>query len=312
MMDDPLFSPGWIRFNEMQWGLKAERIVLGPKKGTSWELETIIYRNKKGQLIKPLRNPHLPVVFSSTSERPFTLNRRKRLAIDELATFYKKNKFASDLTLSHIVNDVRPFLWQGFIVSPKYTYHIDITSPGQKTDPKAINIVRKAIKLGYTCETTLDFDAVVKCQYAPYFRQGKSISGFLTVDEFQSIYNLIGDKGFVAFLCCDSKGKPQGASIHFFVPGGWAMDWSSGVETTALKNGANYLLNEFAINFFTEKHCKIYDFAGANIPSIAASKEAWGGDLVCYFSIRQPNVKNEIRNRIFKPGYRYLKRQLKR
>jgi hypothetical protein len=286
---DPLFHPGWINFNELQWGVKAEKLVFEPDKGNSWRLETIVYRNKKGKLVNPPRNPHLPVHFECTSEKPARVNRRKRMALEQLAAFYRKNRFGSSITLSPVADDLRPFTWQGMAATPRYTYHIDIANFAKLADSNVLNKSRKAKKLGYTCEITLDFQAVQECLNAPEARLG--FEHRVNAAEMKRLHELVGDNNFAAFLCRDSAGRPQGAWVSLFVPNGWAMAWSAGVKSAALKDGANNLLGEYALEFLAEKGCTIFDFVGANNPPVARMKEAWGGDLVCYFTVNQRNFR---------------------
>jgi hypothetical protein len=55
--------------------------------------------------------------------------------------------------------------------------------------------------------------------------------------------------------------------------------------------GANQLIMSFALEDLQEAGSCGFDYAGANIPSIAAAKATWGGQLVPYYSVRQPNAR---------------------
>ncbi|MFO8084291.1 MAG: hypothetical protein R6U27_08240, partial [Desulfobacterales bacterium] len=182
-----------------------------------------------------------------------------------------------------------PFLWQGMKAAPRYTYHIDIGNYADHADSNVLNKARKADKLGYRCEVTHDFQAVQDCLKAPESRRG--FDHKVSAGAMKKLYSLMGDDGFVAIICRDSSNNPQGAWVRLYVPGGWALAWSAGVKSEALKDGVNNLLGEFALSYFANKGCTVFDFVGANNPPVANMKEAWGGDLVCYFSIHERNMR---------------------
>ncbi|WP_445006038.1 GNAT family N-acetyltransferase [Halomonas mongoliensis] len=293
---DPLFHPGWIEFNKIYWGLNAEVLEFGPKKGTAWELKTVAYTNKKGLLVNPPRNPHIPVEFLSSSDKPSSYNRRKRLAIQELASYYARRKVKGGINLSPIVNDVRPFLWSGMEATPRFTFHINPHCYRQYIDSRTAKKSRKAIAAGYKCDITTDLDAVVSC-----LGESESRNDFdhqVSKEGLAILRDKMGDN-FVCFLAYDVDEKPAGARVTFYADGGMVMAWSAGVRTAALKDGVNNLLGEFVLDHFSARNCQIFDFVGANIPPVAEMKEAWGGELVCYYTIRQQSLRNLARSAYF-------------
>ena len=290
LMIDPLFNPNWIEFNQCHWNLKAELIELNPPKGTSWSLKTVIYFNRNGQIVTPPRNPHIPIEFHCSSNKPSSINRRKRIAFTEIARLYNSYRLGSNLVLSPVVNDIRPFQWEGMVASPRFTYHLNLVNYTSLFDSSILKISRKAKFLGYVCEETKDYDAVQECLKASENRKG--FSHQVDALALEKLSNLIGDEGFVCFLCRSPFGDPVGARVALYVPGGMALAWSAGVKNQALKDGVNNLLGEYALKFFSAKKCSIFDFVGANIPSVATMKESWGGDLICYYAVCQRNFRN--------------------
>ncbi|MBE0448821.1 MAG: GNAT family N-acetyltransferase [Actinobacteria bacterium] len=301
---DPLFHSGWVEFNKAYWGLDAEVLEFGPKKGTSWELKTVKYTNKKGQLVIPPRNPHIPVEFSSSSNKPSSYNRRKRLAIQEMASYYAERKVKGGVNLSPVVNDVRPFQWCGMEASPRYTYHIDIHEYSSRMDSSVLNKARKAEKLGYSCCVTEDYTSVHECLMGPEQRKGFDHS--VSVEGLKLLSELMGEK-FVCFIAVDNCGRPAGSWVRIYEPNGLALAWSAGVKTSALKDGVNNLLGKYALDYFASKNCQVFDFVGANIPPVAEMKEAWGGDLVCYYTVRHQSIRN-----IARTAYLLAKQYLKK
>ena len=293
MRNDPLFHPGWIRFNEQRWELSAEPLVLTPEKGDAWRLETVLYRNRQGRLVTPPRNPHLPIDFHCASERPASRNRRKRLALTRLADHLQQCEFGGSLSLSSVADDVRPFEWANMAARPRYTYHLDIASRDEAIDPSARKKARKCRRLGYRCETTEDYAAVAACLAGPESRKGFDYR--LDAEELARLAELMGPEHFVCFLARNAEGEAMGTRVFLFQPGGHALAWSAGMKTEAMKDGVNNLVAEEALEFFDRQGCSVFDFIGANIPPVAEMKEAWGGRLVCHFTISQRGVRQLAR-----------------
>lgn len=289
--NDPLLQRGWVEFNCEKWGLTSEVIELGPSKGTTWELKTILYFNSKQQLVLPPRNPHIPVSFNCNSSKIYSVNRRKRLAVESLVEQYSKHHIKGAINLSPVINDVRPFTWAGMSVEPMYTYHIALDGYAEMMDSSVLRKARKARKLGYTCEISNDFQSVYECLKGPEERKG--FDHRVSAEELFKLKSFMGDN-FICFLAKDKNGNPVGAWVRIFSEYGMAMGWSAGIKTEALKDGVNNLLGEFSLSYFHEKGCDKFDFVGANIPSVASMKEAWGGELTTYYSIRTPSLRNQL------------------
>lgn len=305
MKTDPLFHPGWIAFNEEQWNLKAHPILLGPEKGTAWELSSIIYTKENGQVVMPPRNPHLPVHFECSSAKPGSINRRMRIALTELASLYARRGLRSSVTLSPVVRDVRPFIWKGMGVEPRYTYYIDLIGYPEGIDSSVIKKARKSRNLHYFCEVTDDLDAAHSCLNGPELRKG--FDHKVEKEGLKKLLEYMGNDSFAVFICRDKEHNPVGSRVTLFQPGGMALAWSAGVKTEALKDGVNNLLGEFALQYFQNRGCTVFDFVGANISPVAEMKEAWGGELVCYYTIRQRNFRSMARE-VYSTMRQYLKR----
>ena len=293
-MTDPLFHPGWIRFNEAQWGLTAEKVTLLPEKGDGWKLETVLYRNKKGLLTHPPRNPYLPMHFECATGRISSLNRRKRLALEGLAELLKKNRIKNRLTFSPLAQDVRPFLWQGMRAEPQFTYHIELDCWRDPVDPSALNRARKARSLGYACEVTTAYQDVCDCLKAAEER--KKFDHQVSAEELKTLAEQMGDN-LVCFVLKNAQGEIKGASVCLYTEG-HVVDWSAAIKTEALQEGGNNILVEFLLDYFQEKGCKTFDFVGANIAPVARMKELWGGSLVTYYTIRSPGLRDLARTAV--------------
>lgn len=293
MIIDPLFHPGWIQFNEQRWSLTAEPLVLTPEKGDAWRLETVLYRNRQGRLVTPPRNPHLPIDFQCASERPASRNRRKRLALTALAEHLQECDFGGSLSLSSVADDVRPFEWANMSARPRYTYHLDIATREDSIDPNARKKARKCRRLGYRCEVSQDYAAVAACLAGPEARKGFDYR--LDAAELARLGELMGPEHFVCFLAFNAAGEAMGTRVCLFAAGGHALAWSAGMKTEAMKDGVNNLVAEEALEYFAGQGCSVFDFIGANIAPVAEMKEAWGGRLVCHYSISRRGIRQLAR-----------------
>lgn len=243
----------------------------------------------------PPRNPYLPVEIAVAGQRQSVIAARRREAIDAFASHVCTSKIQSSLTLSPEIDDVRPFLWRQYQCSPRYTYVLDLQDNySEGIEPAVSNKIKKAAKKGYRCEVTTDFAKIQMC-----LRQLERRKQFdHSVDEaaLYRLSQLMGIDKFVGMVSYDKSGDLSGAQLRLIVPGGHAICWSSGMMSHALKDGINQLMYDFTIVKLREYKCTKFDLCGANMPSIATAKQAWGGDLQVYYTIRPNSFRNLARD----------------
>lgn len=293
-MNDPLFDPGWIAFNEKAWGVRAELIELGPEKGTSWALKTILYKNKSGDLICPPRNPYIPIEFVTETTKGFSLVRRKRIALEALVKRYQCFGMRGVIPLATDVDDVRPFVWSGYRATPRYTFVVDLPAFDFSVDPRALKKAAKANELGYSCQFTDDLSSVQECLLEPEDRKG--FTHAIDLAGLRELRAVMGVENFVCALTYNKNGDPVGARVLLCAPGGRVLAWSAGVKTSALRDGVNNLLGAFVIRDLLKRNYKELDLVGANIPPVAEMKEAWGGRLVQYFAVSEISWRSVLRD----------------
>lgn len=294
MFNDPLFHAGWIKFNCDYWNLTAEIIELNSEKENVWALKTIIYKNKKGEIVTPPRNPYLPVIFSSSSTAPASYSRRRRAAYEGLAAVYDQSNCKGSLVLSSDVEDVRAFTWEGFSVAPLYTYHLDIQSYKKQADARVLKHARKAESKGYYIERTQDFDLVQKCLTAS--EQRKGFSHAVDAEGLKLLNEYMSSDYLHCYFVKNAMHEVVGARILIVDGGNKVLAWSAGIDSSVLKDGVNHFMVEKLLELYAKESYKIFDFVGANIPPVAAMKEAWGGELVTYYALRQNSLRNLIVN----------------
>jgi hypothetical protein len=86
-------------------------------------------------------------------------------------------------------------------------------------------------------------------------------------------------------------------------PGGRALDWLAGTTVDALSTGATQLTIGQMLSDLQDAGVTVFDFNGADLPSVAAAKANWGGQLTPLITVEQLNPRNLARDawRILKP-----------
>lgn len=293
-LPSPLFDDGWLEFNKAHWGVQPHRISLTPGGGKeTWSLEGVFYTNRRGMVVLPPLNPYLPIHFSTPATRAGAKGRRWRDAAGQLATLWRDRGLGGTIALSPGYLDVRPWMWQGFVAHPRYTYHIALPLDEGKLELDVRNKVRKARRRGYVCDVTRDFKAAAECLSAPEARKGFSYRIESTgLDLMQAC---LGERAFFCMGCFSPAGELVGVRVIVFRTEGIALDLMAGVRTEALRDGANALLVLESLRRLNALGVRQFDFAGANLPPVAASKEAWGGELRTYFALNQRDLRYLVR-----------------
>lgn len=297
---DPLFEKGWVSFNEKQWGLTAENIEILPAKGSSWVLRTVLYYDKNGRLVMPGRNSHLPVSFECCSPKPATIASAKTDAITRLVETVSAGKPKASLTFAPIIDDVRPFQWAGYYVSPRYTYMLPLQNWQKNTDKRLLRHARRAKEQGYYCELTDDIELVQHC--LAFSEERKGFSHSVSTENVRFLLQQLGEEKLLASVCYSKDKEPVGARLTICTPGNIAHAWSAGINIEALRAGCNPLLFEFVADELLKRNCTNFDLVGANIPGVAKAKSAFGGQLTTYYSVERKTIRN-----IAKQGYQWLR-----
>lgn len=298
---DPLFEKGWVSFNERQWDITAETIEIKPDKGSAWLLRTIFYVDKKGRLVMPDRNSHLPVLFECNSTKPTTIASNKTEAISKLAEKVVEKKPKSNLIFSSIIDDVRPFQWAGFNATPRYTYILMLKDWREKADKRLLRHARRAKEQGFYCELTDDIKIIQEC--LRFSEERKGFSHRVSNENLEFLLGQLGSERLLASVCYSKEGVPVGARLTVCTPGDSAYAWSAGINIDALRAGCNPLLFEFVVDELLKRNCSSLDLVGANIPEVATAKSAFGGQLITYYSVERMTLRNLV-----KQSYIWLRR----
>ncbi len=286
----PFYLDGWLKWNEKMWGLKAERVLYTDGKSDYPCLEGVLYTNKKGQVVQPPRNPHLPFRFISTATKKKNKLYNQYLDIMQI--------FARDL-LSRGVNnqinlppgfmDARPFQWNGFVTNIRYTFMSELPYDIKNCDSSVRNKIKKSEKMGCCIREAEDWNAVEDCLSDTESR--KSFDHRTNRSSLILCKELLQDN-FKVYLGYTNTGLVISAGLRLMAQNGIGYFWSQGTKREYLNTGIVQLLHQYVLDsLHRDASCVLADWGGANTPPVALAKSAWGMPLVPYITIRRANIR---------------------
>jgi len=281
---------GWLEFNRRKWGLSPVKLRLSESESDRPAVEVVVYTDSKGRIKTPKINPYMPVAFLPTDTRSVPRLERQWLSVSELMVKeFKERGVVNAVSFPPSIVDVRPWKWAGFQVSVNYSFYMELPYDDEAADKRVRTKVRKAAKLGYRCERTSQMSDVMECLEDTAERQ--EFDYRLGVEDLEMCQRLLGPDVLRAYVCYAPNGDAASARLALTYPGTSALGWVSGTKRDHLQDGCAQLLMSFGLEDLHSAGACGFDWAGANIPSVAAAKSAWGGKLVPFYSIMQPNVR---------------------
>ncbi len=290
MMRSPMFLDEWLEFNQHKWGLKA-RLWQTPEDASGLpSLRAVLYTDSRNRLRMPPRTPYLPVEFQSTpTESSIRLYRQRLQVFEPLAEEMYGLGADGTILLAPEVTDVRPWNWAGFRTSVRYTFHIQLPWDSESMDPRLRRTVAKSKRAGYVCTRSYKMQEVIECLQGT--EQRKGFVHDMTVDDLETAVNILGEEHLRCYICYSSQGEPAASRLVLAQPQGMAVDWLAGTRTKDIKSGATQQLIQFILDDLSEAGSICFDFAGANIPSVALSKACWGTELVPIYSLAPTGIR---------------------
>ncbi len=283
----PLELEGWLEFNAWRTGLKAMRFSTAQADGPA--VRAVFYLDRRGRLRLPPNNPYMPVVFHSERERPSGRTADWLSVAAGLVDEMVRRGTGSQLYLPPEVEDVRPWLWRGFMVGPRFTYYLDFPFDRAAMDRTTRHSCDRATKLGLTVERVVDCGPVLECLQETAARAGFPLE--LGKRELQTARELLGDESLRMYVCFTPSGQAASSTIVIHSPGARAIGWIFGTRTERLGDGAGQLLLLSTLGDLETAGAIGIDLCGANIESIALFKSRWGTRLVPNYGVRTHSLR---------------------
>ena len=288
---------GWLEFNRLKWGLSPVKLKLFESSSERPAVEFVVYTDKKGRIKTPKLNAYLPMIFSPTDTLSIPRLGRQWLSVGKLAAKeFRERGVINAVSFPPLIMDIRPWKWNHFQANVNFTFYSKFPYDVKTAERSVRAKIRKANELGYICERTSQMEDIVECLNDTGERQG--FTSRLDAGDLNTCQSLLGSDVCRAYVCYAPDGEAVSARVALTYPGASALGWVAGTKRRYLSDGCAQLLWLFTLEDLQNSGASGFDWAGANIPSVAAAKAAWGGQLVPYYTIRQPNARAFAHNLI--------------
>jgi len=288
---------GWLEFNHRKWGLSPVKLSLSESTSERPAIELVIYTDKRGRIKTPKLNPYTPVAFLPTDTQSVSRLGRQWLSVSEVVVKeFRERGVVNAVSFPPSIVDVRPWKWGSFQVTVNYSLYSEFPYSINYADKSVRAKVRKATRLGYICKRTSQLKDVIECLDDTGERQDFDYR--LNIADLEICQRLLGPDICRAYVCYSPNGDAASARVALSYPGASAVGWVAGTKRDYLSDGCAQLLWLFTLEDLQSAGACGFDYAGANIRSVAAAKAAWGGQLVPYYTIRQPNARALVHHMI--------------
>lgn len=280
----PLFLDGLVEFNRRKWGVEPCRVRFGEVDGAP-AVEALYYLNRAGRIWKPpTTSTYLPVAFLPTATQSRARLDRQWLAVATLlAEDMRERGLANVIPLPPEVGDARPWQWAGFRVEVRYTFYTDLPYDDSLLDPSVRRQIAKCERSGFRWERARDLRDVYTCLAESETRQGFSYR--LDLDDLELAQDLLGPDALRAYVCFAPDGEPASARVTLHQPGARALEWVNGNRAAYLNSGSAQFLLRHVLDDLAAAGATGFDFIGATLPTVAASKATWGASLAPFYAV---------------------------
>jgi hypothetical protein len=221
------------------------------------------------------------------ARNPVAVLEARRKIMEAIAAFLdRKSNLLVSLSFDIPVQDMLPFHWRRFKVSPRYTYRIDLSlslaAIKDNMDSKRRSNLSKATRDGLTVRPLTDMETVRDLVLATFDRQNMRINReFIERILFQFAktsnsyaYAAYRDETPIAcaFIVSDR-------TTAYYLLGGYRKDEQH--------PGAGPLTILAAVQHAKEQGLQTFDFEGSMVPAIEKYFRGFGGQLTPYFSVNK-------------------------
>lgn len=284
-MDTALATAEWRAFTQAYWHVEPLRFEYAPRGPGGPTLQAICYSDRKGRIVLPPYQPHLPLEFKPTPTGAIYRRQRQwletaRLFVEDMIT----HGILGEVTFSAAVTDPRPWIWSHFRVAPRFTSFLDFPFSLRQADRVVRQQAGKASRAGFICERTDKLDDVFHCLQGSESRRDFHYG--VTLQGLEMARRALGPDAFRTYLCRAAGGDPATARVVLHRPGGRACDWLAGTVDNHLHSGATQLLMTYMLDDLDQAGALGYNSCGDDVESVSYAKTMWGGRLMTQYSIR--------------------------
>lgn len=283
----PLHLEGWATYVQAMSRLRPERVAFEAASGGA-AVDALFFLDRRGHIRLPSGVPYLALAARlGRSTEPSDL----APLLDRAAADMQARGLHFRAPLLPGLSDVRPWQWRDFLAIASYTYLLPL-DPFPVPDRNIARNIAAAEEAGYTCVASPPVDEAIACLRATERRQGFH---YPTTDaDLRALLAALGPDHLRIYAAYNPAGTMAASRFVLHRPGAPAIDWLAGTQPEHLKAGATPLLIRFVLDDVRRAGADRFDFGGANLPSIAASKAHWHGSLTPTYAIQQRGLRSAI------------------
>lgn len=242
--------------------------------------------------------PHLGPVFKIPSTNRYKYEKTYIDIIDELIQFMEKIIGYDYLRIIHTpdIIDMRPYVWNKYVVRPHYTYKFDITNNIQEIFNNFHSTTKNAIKKAINNNDIVisrdpkylsDILALVKKRYKDQNRKFNISNNYLENLIDSSLSNNIESISII-------HDENTIAGDIAITDRNFAYAWIGSVSRQKIIAGVGELVLWEKIKEYNERGYKSYDIIGANTRHICKHKAKYGANLVIYCVVQKVSLKGNV------------------
>jgi hypothetical protein len=234
--------------------------------------------------------PYSAILYSSSafSSTYPAKNTSEHIALSRSLIRAIRTEFRSlDLNLAPGLNDVRPWIWDGWHAEPTFTYLLSLKDE-LRISYSVQSYARKCERSGARASTGWNLDDCWSLLEKTFARQGISIG--LNRAQYFALAQTLYDSNLAWMVTVyNAASQPVASRVQLSVPGSdTAYDWVAGTNPAAFTTGASPWNVLKVIEECRNRGYAYWNMCGANYETIAKFKSEFGGDLVHGFSLRSP------------------------
>ncbi|USQ76102.1 hypothetical protein [Ornithinimicrobium cryptoxanthini] len=289
-----LTNPGLVDWFSSKYDLVPEALYYESNKAV---LEVILFADKRGRFVMPRHLPYVPMSIRRVG--PAVDRSAVSGLLEQFAKTLKARKFGGALALPPIISDVRAFQWAGFLVEPQYTYTCKLPYDLDSADARLKKRIRNVSRKGLTYQELEHPQHIY-----PLLRDASDRKGYklgITLDDLYSLRAGLGAAALRTSAVRGGDGEVLSAGIRLLTPGATALGWLQATTPRGLSLGAAQFMQKEVLEELASAGATTYDYIGANIPSVDASKKRWGMNLHAYYVIQHPSDRaiREVKTRAY-------------
>jgi len=257
----------------------------------------ILYREKKYGLSFYRNPPFTPEVgpfLKVDASNPVSIMEKWKEALSLISEFIDTLPYSVvSVALNKNIQDMQPFLWRKFKVSPGYTYVIDLSVNHEDIWKGMSNERRKNVnkgsKDGLIARKITEYETVKELVLKTYSRQDKEVNK-LYLDKI--LFDFAKEHNSYAFVTFD-KEIPVGCAFCIY-DNKTAYYLLGGYDSANKHHGAGAMSMWEAIKHAQKLGLKYFDFEGSMVPQIERYFRGFGGQLTSYYTVNKAIFPLEV------------------